>query len=42
MSRSVEFHVLGPVTVTSGSELLKIGGPKQRTVMAMLIARAGR
>ena len=38
----VEFHVLGPVTVTSGSESLRIGGLKQRTVAAMLIARSGQ
>ncbi|MEO6651282.1 MAG: AfsR/SARP family transcriptional regulator, partial [Ilumatobacteraceae bacterium] len=38
----MDFHVLGPVTVTSGYESLKIGGPKQRTVLAMLISRAGQ
>lgn len=42
MLPSVEFHVLGPVTVTSGYESLRIGGPKQRTVLAMLISRAGQ
>ena len=39
---SVEFNVLGPVTVTEGTSSLNIGGPKQRTVLAMLIAYAGR
>ncbi|MCZ6504509.1 MAG: BTAD domain-containing putative transcriptional regulator, partial [Actinobacteria bacterium] len=39
---SVEFNALGPVTVTDGADSLNIGGPKQRTVLAMLIAHAGR
>jgi DNA-binding SARP family transcriptional activator/serine/threonine protein kinase/WD40 repeat protein len=39
---SVEFNVLGPVTVVVGPEVLNIGGPKQRTVLAMLIANLGR
>lgn len=38
----MQFNVLGPVSVRSGSEGLSLGGPKQRTVMAMLIANAGR
>ena len=38
----MEFNVLGPVTVTSGYDSLNIGGPKQRTVLAMLISRAGQ
>jgi DNA-binding SARP family transcriptional activator/WD40 repeat protein len=38
----VEFSVLGSTTVTSGATELNIGGPKQRTVLAMLIAHVGR
>jgi predicted ATPase/DNA-binding SARP family transcriptional activator len=38
----VEFKVLGPVTVADGAESLPIGGPKQRAVLAMLIAYAGK
>ncbi|MGD2059697.1 MAG: BTAD domain-containing putative transcriptional regulator [Acidimicrobiia bacterium] len=37
----MKFDVLGPLTVTEGTSTLNIGGPKQRTVLAMLIARAG-
>lgn len=37
----VRFNVLGPLTVSEGTESLNIGGPKQRTVLAMLIAHAG-
>ena len=40
--REVEFNVLGPVTVVDVADSLNIGGPKQRTVLAMLIAHAGR
>ena len=38
----MEFNVLGPVTVVDGADSLDIGGPKQRAVLAMLIAHAGR
>ena len=38
---NVKFGVLGPVTVTEGTTTLNIGGPKQRTVLALLIAHAG-
>jgi DNA-binding SARP family transcriptional activator/serine/threonine protein kinase/WD40 repeat protein len=37
----VRFGVLGPVTVTEGTTTLNIGGPKQRAVLAKLIAYAG-
>ncbi|MGH8924789.1 MAG: BTAD domain-containing putative transcriptional regulator [Acidimicrobiia bacterium] len=36
----MRFRVLGPLTVTEGTTALHIGGPKQRTVLAMLIAHA--
>lgn len=42
LDHPVEFNVLGPVTVVDGAESLNIGGPKQRTVLAMLIASHGR
>jgi len=38
----VRFNVLGPLTVTERASTLNIGGPKQRTVLAMLIANLGR
>lgn len=38
----MKLNVLGPVTVSSGPETLNTGGPKQRTVLAMLISRAGQ
>jgi DNA-binding SARP family transcriptional activator/WD40 repeat protein/serine/threonine protein kinase len=41
VGRVVRFSVLGPVTVTEGSTPLNIGGPKQRAVLAKLIAHAG-
>ena len=34
----VEFKVLGPVEVANNGSALNIGGPKQKTVLAMLIA----
>ena len=37
----VRFGVLGPVTVTDGTSALNIGGPKQRTVLALLVAHSG-
>ena len=40
-SRSAEFNVLGPVTATVGDASMNVGGPKQRVVLAALIASAG-
>ncbi len=34
------FRVLGPLTVDRGGELLDIGGPQRRVVLAVLLARA--
>ncbi|MGI9607141.1 MAG: BTAD domain-containing putative transcriptional regulator [Acidimicrobiales bacterium] len=39
---NVDFNVLGPVTVTQGGSALDSGGPKQRAVLAMLVARVGQ
>jgi len=38
----MKFSILGPIRVTDGERLLNIGGPKQRTVLAILIAGGGR
>ncbi|NIA26147.1 MAG: protein kinase [Gammaproteobacteria bacterium] len=38
----MNFSVLGPIKVSEAEHSLDIGGPKQRTVLAMLIAGAGR
>ena len=38
----IEFRVLGPLVVEVAGELPKLGGPKQRGVLAMLIAHHGR
>jgi serine/threonine protein kinase/DNA-binding SARP family transcriptional activator/WD40 repeat protein len=37
----VNIHVLGPVEVTSDRGAAHLGGPKQRAVFAMLVARLG-
>ena len=37
----MRFDVLGPLSVTDGNIAVAVGGPKQRTVLAMLVARAG-
>ena len=39
---SVDFKILGPMAVVDGATRLSIGGPKPRTVLAMLIAYGGR
>jgi DNA-binding SARP family transcriptional activator/serine/threonine protein kinase/WD40 repeat protein len=41
LAAEVRFEVLGPLTVTESHAAVNIGGPKQRTVLAMLIAHAG-
>lgn len=38
----VFFRVLGPVEVTENGRRYTVGGPKQRSVLALLIAQAGR
>ena len=42
LGRHVQFNVLGTMTVVDGTEQLNIGGVKQRTVLAMLVAGGGR
>ena len=39
--RSMRFGVLGPIEVTRKRRRIPTGGPKQRTVLALLIANAG-
>jgi DNA-binding SARP family transcriptional activator/pimeloyl-ACP methyl ester carboxylesterase len=36
----VEFHVLGPLEVTSGGRLLSVGGTRTRTLLAFLLMNA--
>jgi class 3 adenylate cyclase/WD40 repeat protein len=38
----VGFLILGPVSVLQEDEPVRLGGPKQRTVLALLLAEAGR
>jgi DNA-binding SARP family transcriptional activator len=42
MADSVEFGVLGPLEMTMGDEVLPLGTPKQRAVLAMLVINRGR
>lgn len=39
---AVQFRVLGPIEVTENGHSYAVGGPKQRAVLALLIAHAGR
>ncbi len=41
-ARNVEFRVLGPVEVLEADVRKSVGGPKQRTVLALIIANAGQ
>ena len=38
----MEFRILGPLEVLHNGDPLKLGGPKQRAVLSVLIAHAGR
>ena len=38
----VEFRVLGPIEVYSGDSLVHVGGVKQRSILALLIANHGQ
>src|SRR5919201_1631298 len=38
----LEFRLLGPIEVRSGGEPLQLGGPKQRALLALLLAEGGR
>ena len=39
---NMEFRALGPVEVLASGQRLEIGGKKQRTVLALLLANAGQ
>ena len=41
-SAALEFRLLGPVEVRSGGELLPLGGPRQRALLALLCLNRGR
>src|SRR5262245_42904610 len=38
----MEFRILGPLEVSAGDGAIRLGGPKQRAVLAHLILRANR
>ncbi len=40
--RTMDYRVLGPLEVLVDGDLLPLGGPKQRVVVAVLVAAAGR
>jgi len=40
-SWSVDFQVLGPLRAVNGDDEVELGGPKQRLVLAMLLAAHG-
>lgn len=40
--RDIQFGVLGPLQVNVGSAPIQVGTPKQRAVLAMLVANANR
>ncbi len=37
----LEFRILGPVEVSNGAGILRLGGPKQRALLADLVLNAG-
>jgi predicted ATPase len=41
-SEEVEFRVLGPVEAQQNGRLIALGGPRQRTLLALLLLRPGR
>src|SRR4029079_16507066 len=42
MSDPMEFRILGPLEVSAGDGAIRLGGPKQRAVLAHLILRVNR
>lgn len=38
--RVIEFRVLGPLEVRAGTQVISVGGPKQRAVLALLLLQA--
>ncbi|HUR16102.1 MAG TPA: winged helix-turn-helix domain-containing protein, partial [Candidatus Limnocylindrales bacterium] len=41
-SHRVEFRVLGPVEALKNGQPVALGGPRQRTLLALLLLRPGR
>ena len=39
---TVDFHVLGPIEVVGEAGAVKLGGPRQRAVLAILLLHANR
>ncbi|MEY9875825.1 DNA-binding SARP family transcriptional activator [Streptacidiphilus sp. MAP12-33] len=42
MGERLSFRILGPLTVTAGLRPIAVGGARQRTILGMLLLRAGR
>ena len=40
LSRRLDFRILGPLEVRDGSEVLRLGGPRQRSLLAVLLLHA--
>jgi predicted ATPase/DNA-binding SARP family transcriptional activator len=41
-SKEIDFRVLGPVEAQQNGRLIALGGPRQRTLLALLLLRPGR
>ena len=41
MNNALDFRLLGPVEVSAGGRPLPVGGPKQRSILALLLLQAG-
>ncbi|MGK5632711.1 BTAD domain-containing putative transcriptional regulator, partial [Streptomyces sp. URMC 123] len=41
-ARGLEFGILGPLRVVAGGRPLPVGGPRQRTILAMMLLAQGR
>jgi DNA-binding SARP family transcriptional activator len=42
LGNMARFGILGPLCVTHAGKSLKLGGPRQRTLLAALLVRAGK
>lgn len=42
MGSRLEFRILGPLEVRAGGALVRVGGPKQRALLALLLCNANR
>jgi DNA-binding SARP family transcriptional activator len=41
LSEGLDFRILGPLEVSDGERMLRLGGAKQRGVLAILLLHAG-